>query len=52
MYKVQFTRYFEEFGLEDCDTMEFDNLKEASLFYELHKDDSNVQLWVGTDRLK
>ena len=50
-YTVQFTRYFEEFGFEDCDTKEFDNLKEASAFYQENINDVNVQLWAGKDRL-
>lgn len=51
-YKVQFTRYFEEFGFEDCDTREFDNIKDANDFYNKHEGDSNLQLWAGKDRIR
>jgi len=50
-YKVQFTRYYEEFGFDDVDTKEFDNLKDAWNFYNSIKDDRNVQLWEGKDRI-
>lgn len=50
-YKVQYTRYFEEFGFEDCDTKEFDNLKSAWVFYQENINDKNVQLWAGEVRL-
>jgi len=51
-YKVQFTRYFEEFGFNDCDTKEFDNIKDANNFYNaISKDDKARQLWAGNDCL-
>lgn len=49
IYTVQFTRYFEEFGFNDCDKKDFDNLKDAWAFYnekKENKDDRYVQLWV------
>lgn len=52
LYTVQFTRFFAEFGWEDVDTMEFDNLKDANDFYEIHKNDENVKLFVGKDRIR
>lgn len=51
-FKVQYTRFFKEFDLEDVDTLEFDTLAEANKFYELHKKDKNVQLWAGKDRIR
>lgn len=45
-YKVQYTRFFEEFGWEDVDTKEFDNLQEANDFYNNNLDDDNIQMWV------
>lgn len=51
---VQFTRYFEEFGFEDCDTKEFDNLKDAYQLYceiEETKEDRFLQLWFNGDRI-
>ena len=50
-YKVQFTRYFEEFGCTDVDTAEFDNLKDAYNFYLENIDDEHVQLWEGNNRI-
>ncbi len=52
IFIVQYTRYFKEFGCEDVDTKEFDNLKEANDFYNEHQDDKNVMLFVGKDRLR
>lgn len=40
-YMVQFTRYFEEFGWEDVDTKEFDNIKDAYDFYSEKKEKDN-----------
>lgn len=51
IFKVQYTKYFEEFGWEDVDTKEFDNLKDAWAFYLENINDKNVQLWAGKDRL-
>ena len=51
VYKVQYTRFFEEFGCEDVDTTEFDNLSDAYEFYEEKKNDERVQLWCNNDRL-
>ena len=52
-YKVQFTRYFEEFDLYDCDTKEFDNLKEANEFFNsVSDDDENKKLFAGKDRIR
>lgn len=51
-YAVQFTRYFEDFGFEDCDTKDFNNLADAWNFFASIKDtDRNAQLWQGTTRL-
>ncbi len=51
-FTVQFTRFFEEFGCEDVDTKEFDNLKDAWNYYITIKDsDSNAKLYAGKDRI-
>lgn len=50
---VQFTRYFEELGFEDCDTKEFDNIKEANDFFNTIDDkDKGKKLFVGKDRIQ
>lgn len=52
-YTVQFTRYFEEFDFEDCDTKEFDNVKDANDFFNsINDDDNNKKLFAGRDRIK
>ena len=52
-FTVQFTRYFEEFDIEDCDTKEFDTLKEANDFYNSISDnDRNKKIFCEKDRIR
>ena len=50
-FKVQITRYFEEFGCTDTDLVEFDDLKDAYEFYNNNIDDKNLKLYAGNDRI-
>lgn len=55
VFIVQYTRYFEEFGCNDIDTKEFDNLKEANDFYNERLTlcgDTSVKLYAGKDRIR
>ena len=52
-YKVQYTRFFEEFGCTDIDTREFESLRDAYEFMsELVKQgDKNAKMYAGNDRI-
>ena len=47
---VEYLRYFEEFGCEDFDTVEFNNIKDANNFYN-NITSTDKRIWVGEDRM-
>ena len=47
---VEYLRYFEEFGWEDFDTVEFNNIKDANNFYN-NITSTDKRIWVGEDRI-
>ena len=47
---VEYWRYFEEFGWENFDTVEFDNIKDANDFYN-NITSTDKRIWVGKDRI-
>lgn len=52
MITVQYTRYFEEFGMNDIDIAEFDNINDANAFYNKHiTTDPTVKMFIGKDRI-
>lgn len=51
-FTVEYKRYFEEFGWEDYDTEDFDNLKEAWARYnELKAEYEDVRLLADGTRI-
>ena len=47
---VEYLRYFEEFGWQDFDTVEFNNIKDANNFYN-NITSTDKRIWVGEDRI-
>ena len=47
---VEYLRYFEEFGWEDFDTVEFNNIKDANNFYN-NITSTDKRIWVGEYRI-
>ena len=50
-FTVEYMRYFEEFGWNDFDTEEFDNLKDAYARYNELKETTETRLLVDGQRI-
>lgn len=50
-FTVEYMRYFEEFGWNDFDTEEYDNLADAYARYNELKDTTETRLWADKQRI-
>lgn len=51
VFMVEYMRYFEEFGWNDFDTEEYDNLADAYARYNELKDTTETRLWADKQRI-